>query len=131
MIILCYTFFMPFRIAIIEDELPILQLYSLKFDLEGFEVFQATNGSDGLKTIEKHQPDLVLLDLRMPHMSGEEMLKKLRATEWGASIRVVILTNLSRDEAPASLRFLGISGYIVKANHTPKQVVDTVKSILH
>ena len=121
---------MPFRIAIIEDELPILQLYSLKFELEGFEVFTATSGRDGLRIIEKHQPDLVLLDLRMPHMSGEEMLKILRAKEWGATTRVLILTNLSRDEAPASLRFLGISGYIVKANHTPKQVVDTVRMIL-
>ena len=121
---------MPFRIAIIEDELPILQLYSLKFELEGFEVFTATSGRDGLRIIEKHQPDLVLLDLRMPHMSGDEMLMKLRQTEWGAEVRVVVLTNLSRQEAPANLRFLNVDRYIVKANHTPAQVVQVVREIL-
>ena len=42
----------------------------------------------------------------MPGMSGDELLAKMRATEWGADIRVIILTNLSRDEAPSSLRFL-------------------------
>lgn len=121
---------MPFRIAIIEDELPILQLYSLKFELEGFEVFTATSGRDGLRIIEKHQPDLVLLDLRMPRMSGDEMLMKLRQTEWGAEARVVVLTNLSRQEAPANLRFLNVDRYIVKANHTPAQVVQDRKSVV-
>ena len=129
---MCYSNYrMQTKIVIVEDEIPILQLYTMKFELEGFEVHAATNGKDGLKTIEKHQPDLVLLDLRMPNMSGDEMLKRLRETDWGASVRVLILTNLSRNEAPASLQFLGISGYIVKANHTPKQIVDMVRSTLH
>ena len=118
-------------IAIIEDELPILQLYRYKFELEGFDVHGASNGADGLKLIRKVKPDLVLLDLRMPHMSGDEMLIKLRETEWGADVRVAILTNLSRAEAPASLRFLGVEQYIVKANHTPAQVVAMVRDILH
>ncbi len=117
-------------LAIIEDELPILQLYRLKFELEGFEVFTAASGRDGLKIIKEHGPDLVLLDLRMPHMSGDEMLAKLRETEWGAATRVAILTNLSREEAPASLRFMGVERYIVKAHHTPAQVVAIVRDIL-
>jgi len=66
----------------------------------------------------------------MPGMTGEEMLAKMRAHEWGADVRVVILTNLSRDEAPPSLRFLGVSRYVVKAHHTPAQIVDIVREVL-
>ena len=118
------------RLIIIEDELQILQLYQLKFELEGFEVHTARDGREGLRLIKETKPDLVLLDLRMPHMSGDEMLAKLQAADWGADVHVAILTNLSRTEAPASLRFLGVERYIVKANHTPAQVVAIVREIL-
>lgn len=117
-------------IVIIEDEAPIAQLYKLKFEMEGFTVTTARDGIEGLQVLEKSQPDLVLLDIRMPRMNGDEMLMKLRATEWGAGIRVIILTNLGRQEAPASLRFLGVERYIVKANHTPTQVVAVAREVL-
>lgn len=117
-------------IAIIEDEFPIARLYKLKFEMEGFMVKTAPDGANGLRLVEDLRPDLVLLDLRMPRMSGDEMLMRMRATEWGANIRVIILTNLSRQEAPASLRFLNVERYIVKANHTPSQIVAIVREIL-
>lgn len=117
-------------IAIIEDEIPIAQLYKLKFELEGFTVHVAHDGHQGLQLIKEIRPDLVLLDLRMPRMNGDEMLAKMRATEWGAEARVMILTNLSRQEAPSSLRFLNVERYIVKANHTPAQVVAMVREVL-
>ena len=117
-------------VAIIEDEAAIRLLYQKKFELEGFEVRVASDGREGYKLIEKVRPALVLLDLRMPHMSGDEMLLKLRQTEWGADIRVIILTNLSRQEAPASLRFLDVERYIVKANHTPAQIVGIAREVL-
>lgn len=117
-------------IAVVEDEPAIRMLYQKKFELEGFVTITANDGYEGLKIIKKSKPDLVLLDLRMPRMSGDEMLTKLRAVEWGADVRVIILTNLSRDEAPAALRFLGVERYIVKANHTPAQVVAIVRDVL-
>ncbi len=120
---------MPY-IVIVEDEYAIAQLYKLKFELEGFDVAVASNGGDGLRLIKHKKPDLVLLDLKMPYMSGDEMLAKMRATAWGAEVRVAILTNLSRDEAPSSLRFLGVERYIVKANHTPAQVIAIARDIL-
>ena len=70
------------KIAIIEDELAIRDLYAFKFKLEGFEVYSASNGEEGLKVIEKEKPELILLDLKMPVMSGEEMLEKLRTYDW-------------------------------------------------
>lgn len=118
------------KIVIVEDEISIQRLYKTKLELEDYSVTTASNGSDGLKAIKSVKPDLVLLDLRMPGMNGDEMLAKLRQTDWGAGIRVIILTNVSRDEAPASLRFLGVSRYIVKAHHTPAQLVAIIHEVL-
>lgn len=118
------------KIAIIEDELSICEMYRSKLAGNGYNIKVAHNGQDGLELLEDFLPELILLDLRMPIMDGAEMLAKLRETEWGAKMRVIILTNISRDEAPRSLQFLNIDRYIVKAHYTPSQVLDVIKEIL-
>lgn len=118
------------KIAIIEDDAAIRQLYEFKFESEGFTVKSADNGKNGLALVESFQPHLILLDLRMPVMNGDEMLMRMRSEDWGGGVRVIILTNISRDEAPRTLRFLSIDRYVVKAHHTPKQIVEVAKEIL-
>lgn len=120
-----------YRIAVIEDDPPIRDMYQVKFELSGFTVQTASDGAGGLQLCQAFQPHLILLDLLMPKMNGDEMLQCLRAEEWGADMRVIILTNLSRSEAPHALRFLGIDRYIVKAHTTPAQVVDIAKEVLN
>ena len=117
-------------LVVIEDESSLRELYRTKFELAGFDVATAADGFAGLNACEQKRPDIILLDIRMPVMSGDEMLEKLRQTEWGSDIRVVILTNISRDEAPARLRYLSVDRYIVKAHHTPAQVLQVVSDIL-
>ncbi|MDB5181860.1 MAG: hypothetical protein JWP13_623 [Candidatus Saccharibacteria bacterium] len=118
------------KILIVEDDDAIRNLYTMKLQREGFTTAEACNGSHGLKEAKTFAPDLILLDLRMPVMSGDEMLIRLRETDWGSSMRVVILTNISKSEAPHSLRFLRVDRYVVKVHHTPTQVVEMVKEIL-
>lgn len=118
------------KIAIIEDDATINQMYRMKFEADGFEVQVADNGRDGIAIVEKFNPDMVLLDLGMPEMSGDEALAEIRKHEWGKKIPVIILTNLGEEEAPKHLRSLGIHSYIVKANLTPKEVVMRVKEAL-
>ena len=118
------------KIAIIEDDIVISQMYRMKFESEGFEVQTAENGKLGVELCEKMRPDMILLDLRMPEMSGEEALKKIRATDWGKRTPVIVLTNLGEEEAPDSLRALGVHSYIVKADFTPRQVIERVKQAL-
>ncbi len=115
------------KIAIIEDDLAIAQMYRLKFESEGYDVQIAENGKLGLELCEQMKPDVALLDLMMPEMNGDEMLEKLRQTEWGKSIKVIILTNVGEQEAPEGLKSLDVSAFIVKADMTPKQVADLVK----
>lgn len=119
------------KVVIVEDEPSINEMYRLKFEFEGFEVRSAFNGQEGLQIIDDFKPLVVLLDLKMPVMSGEDMLEKLRSTDAGSDVRVIVLTNISRDEAPHKLRFLNVDRYMVKAHHTPSQVVDVVKQILN
>lgn len=117
-------------ILIVEDEPAIAEMYRFKLMQADYKVLVATDGQEGLEACEQHKPDLVLLDIKMPVMTGDEMLTRLRKTDWGANIRVVILTNISRDEAPHTLRVLHVDRYIVKAHHTPAQVLDIVNEIL-
>lgn len=118
------------KIAIIEDDAVINQMYRIKFEAAGFDVQVANNGKSGVDMVESFAPDIILLDIQMPEMNGDEALKKIRAQTWGARIPVIILTNLSSEEAPKSLKELGVRDYIVKAELTPSQVVSRVKDTL-
>lgn len=119
------------KIAIIEDDSVISQMYRMKFEAEGFDVQLADNGKRGVAMVESFRPDIILLDLQMPEMTGEEALKEIRTEEWGKNIPVIILTNMGAEEAPKSLSSLDIHSYIVKAELTPRQVVDRVKIALN
>jgi CheY-like chemotaxis protein len=119
-----------FKAAVIEDDHDLQFLYKLKLEREGFTVVTAGNGEDGLRVVEETRPDIILLDLMMPVMSGGEMLARLRALPWGSGMHVIVLTNISKDEAPQALRFLHVDRYVVKAHHTPAQIVSIVREIL-
>jgi DNA-binding response OmpR family regulator len=117
-------------IVVVEDDKAIRDMYTWKLEAEGFKVFGAENGQTGIALIEEVKPDLILLDIRMPIMNGNDMLEKLRSTDWGSSIRVIILTNLSKDEASHKLRLLNVDRYVVKAHSTPAQILSTINDVL-
>ena len=118
------------KIAIIEDDPVISQMYRMKFEADGFEVSLANNGERGVALVEAITPDMILMDLQMPEMGGAEALGLIRKTEKGKDIPVIILTNLGEEESPKEIRALGIHSYIVKAELTPRQVVQRVKEAL-
>jgi DNA-binding response OmpR family regulator len=118
------------KIAIIEDDPTINQMYRMKFEADGFEVQVADDGQRGVTLVESFAPDLVLLDLQMPRMGGAEALAEMRTHDWGKNTPVIILTNLGVEEAPKSLKTLNVHSYIVKADLTPRQVVSRVKDAL-
>jgi DNA-binding response OmpR family regulator len=118
------------KIAIVEDDQAISQMYRFKFEAENYQVDTAENGVLGLQLAESMKPDIILLDLMMPQMTGDEMLEKLRATDWGKNIKVIILTNMGEQEIPARVKELGVSGVILKADMTPRQVAEIVKKQL-
>ena len=118
------------KIAIIEDDAVISQMYRMKFEADGFEVQLANNGKRGVAMVENFLPDLILMDLQMPEMNGAEALAAIRKEKWGKDIPVIILTNLGQEESPKEIKNLGIHSYIVKAELTPRQVVQRVTEAL-
>ena len=118
------------KVAIVEDDVAIAQMYRFKFEAEGYQVETAENGRLGLELAEKMRPDMILLDLMMPEMTGEELLTAMRKTAWGKDIKVVVLTNRGEQEIPDSVREQGVTAVILKADMTPRQVAELVKGAL-
>ncbi|MBC7869134.1 response regulator [Candidatus Saccharibacteria bacterium] len=118
------------KIAIIEDDPVISQMYRMKFEADGFDVQLANNGKRGVALVQAFSPDIILLDLQMPEMDGAEALAIIRKDEPSKNTPVIILTNLGEEESPKEIRSLGIHSYIVKADLTPRQVVQRVKEAL-
>ncbi len=105
-------------------------MYSLKLNNQGFKVFQANNGTDGLMSTEKEKPDLILLDIMMPQLDGFGVLKELKSKKETKNIPVILLSNLGQDEDVQKGKELGAADYLVKANMTPMQVVTKIKEVL-
>ncbi|MCA9329874.1 response regulator [Candidatus Saccharibacteria bacterium] len=118
------------KVAIIEDDQAISQMYLIKFQNEGFNVELAENGRLGLELCERMRPDIILMDLMMPEMNGDEMLTELRKTTWGKTVKVVVLTNMGEQEIPESVKNQNVSAVILKADMTPRQVAELVKKVI-
>jgi len=118
------------KIAIIEDDMAIVQMYRMKFEHEGYEVATAPDGNSGLELISSFKPDVVLLDLMMPNMNGLDMLKQLRSQANGRDAKVVVLTNMGDTETATRVYKMAADDYIVKAEMTPKQVTERIQTLL-
>lgn len=118
------------KIVIVEDNSALAEIYKVRLELIGYKCFVAPDGEIALSLIERERPDLVLLDLMIPKISGGEVLERMRASDWGKNTRVYVISNLNENEAPANLRQLGIEGYAVKANLNDDDLDRLVDSIL-
>jgi len=117
-------------VLIIEDDPLLTKMYETKFVSEGFAVTKAADGEEGLKVALSGHPDMILLDVMMPRLSGIDMLSQLRTDSWGASAPVIILSNLSQEQEGEKAKALGVKEYLVKANFTPAELVEKVRSHL-
>lgn len=118
------------KIVIVEDKAELAEIYKTRLELLGYTCFVAYDGQTALNLIEHEQPNLVLLDLMVPVIAGDQILKIMRAAPWGRRIPVLILSALNEVDAPEGLRTLGIEGYAVKANLTNNQLDILVDNIL-
>jgi len=118
------------KICIVEDEPALLEMYNMKFTAEGYQVLTANNGEDGLKMIQKSNPDLVLLDLVMPRMDGYQVLAALRKNSETLKTKVYIFSNLGQSSEVERGIAEGADGYFVKSNLTPSQLAVEVGKIL-
>ena len=118
------------KILIVEDELFIAEMYKIKFESYGHEVVIAHDGEEGIQVASKFMPDLVLLDLMMPHKDGYQTLKELREDERTKLLKVFILSNLGQKEEIDKGIELGADGFFVKAHLTPTQLLEKVNKLI-
>ncbi|PIY97035.1 MAG: response regulator [Candidatus Kerfeldbacteria bacterium CG_4_10_14_0_8_um_filter_42_10] len=118
------------KILLIEDDKMLLEMYSSKFNREGYDIVTAENGSDGLKLAKENKPDLILLDIILPKLDGFATLKEIRGDANIKNTPVILLTNLGQDQDIQKGKALGADDYFVKANHTPTEVVEKVRELL-
>ncbi len=119
------------KVLIVEDETPLRNAVSDILSFEGFDVFQAKNGQEGLDLALKEHPDIILLDLMMPIMDGLTMLEKLRVDqEYGKNAAVILLTNINDPEKVAMATEAGSYDFLVKSDWNIEDVVVKIKTRL-
>lgn len=116
-------------ILVVEDETDILDVVQYNLKKNGFDVFTATTGEDGLRVADRETPDLVLLDLMLPGLDGHEICRRLRASERTREIPVIMLTARSTEADVVSGLTLGADDYITKP-FRPAELVARVKAVL-
>ena len=114
---------MGHRVLIIEDDEVLRDIYSLKFEMEGFDVATATDGQAGLEQVEQHQPQLIILDMLMPRLGGIEFLRRFRDQYPESPAIILVASNKSNTETVTAAKKLGAAEYIVKAQLTPEEIV--------
>lgn len=120
------------KVLIVEDEAPLLQILVEKFTREGFTALGAKDGAEGLKMALSEQPDVILLDLVMPEVTGLDVLKKLRgANEWGEKVPIIILTNLGlNDRLQGEISKYEPAYCLIKSDWEIEAIVEKVKKLV-
>lgn len=118
------------KILLVEDDAFLAGMYVAKLNLEGFEVILASDGEKGLKLAQSELPQVMLLDIILPKMSGFDVLKDLKENAKTKKIPVILLTNLGqRDDVQKGLD-LGAEDYLIKAHFMPSEVVEKIKKLI-
>lgn len=120
----------PKKILLVEDDDALASVYETRLQAEGFDTHRVPNGEDALASTLQYKPDLILLDVMMPKVSGFDVLDILRNTPETASIKIVMLTALSQAADQEKAQNLGVDDYLVKSQVVIADVVDKIRKHL-
>jgi len=118
------------KILLVEDDFSLRDIYSARFQAEGYQVATASDGEEALATAVREHPDLIVLDVMMPKISGFDVLDILRSTPETKETKVIMMTALSQDADRQRGESLGVDKYLVKSQVTLEDVIATVKQVL-
>lgn len=115
------------KILLVEDDEALAAVYRSRLELEGFEIMEVNNGEKALSAAVQFKPDLILLDVMMPKISGFDVLDIIRNTPETANIHVIMLTALSQPKDKEKAESLGVDDYLVKSQVVIGDVVERIK----
>ena len=119
------------KILFVEDDGFIIDIYVTKLKEVGFSVQSAVNGEDALAKIKQSRPDLVLLDIVLPHVTGFEFLQEIKNIPELKNVPIIILSNLGQKKEVEKGLSLGAVKYLIKAHYTPTEVVEEIRAVLN
>ncbi len=114
------------KILIVEDEAPLRKALVEEFEDAGYIVLEGVDGLEGFDVALKNKPDLILLDQLMPKLNGVGMLKQLRQDEWGATVPVIMATNMSTADTINDAIDAGANDYFIKSEVSIEDIVTLV-----
>jgi DNA-binding response OmpR family regulator len=117
----------PSRILLVEDDDSLASVYMARLQAEGFEVRRVANGEDALATAISYKPNLVLLDIMMPKVSGFDVLDILRNTPETTDLKIIMLTALSQESDKERAKALGVDDYLVKSQVVIADVIERIR----
>ena len=120
------------KVLVVEDDKPMRETLVEKFKAEGYMVVSAEDGAAGYTVATAEKPDIIVLDILMPHIDGIAMLKKLRQDPWGKDVPVVLLTNLapSTEEMNEAIATTDPAFFLIKSQLSPGDIVGKVRERL-
>lgn len=117
-------------ILLVEDDENLASVYETRLQAEGFNIKRVANGEDAIAAATQALPDLILLDVMMPKVSGFDVLDILRNTPETTNVKVIMLTALSQDSDKERAKALGVDDYLIKSQVVIADVVDKIKKLL-
>lgn len=117
----------PKRILLVEDDDSLASVYVTRLEAENFDVRRVNNGEDALATALTYKPDLVLLDVMMPKVSGFDVLDILRNTPETSGLKIIMLTALSQESDKERATSLGVDDYLVKSQVVIADVIERIR----
>ena len=118
------------RILLVEDDDSLASVYVARLQAEGFDVRRVANGEEALATALSYKPDLALLDVMMPKVSGFDVLDIIRNTPETANLKIIMLTALSQESDLERAKQLGVDEYLIKSQVVIADVVDRIRAHL-
>lgn len=118
------------KIVLIEDDPLLCEMYELMLRTKGYEIHSEMDSEKGLAYVKAISPDLLLLDIMMPHLNGLQVLEALRSDEQTKAVRVLVLSNLYDEVTVKKALALGAIGYIVKSEYGAEQIMALVEDAL-
>jgi|TARA_B100001971_G_C18086226_1_gene481016 DNA-binding response OmpR family regulator len=117
-------------ILLAEDDQFLQRMYSTKLRQQGMKVITASDGEKAVSLIQKHKPDIILLDILMPKKDGFVVLEEIKSDSKIKLIPVILLTNLSEVDDIKRARKLGADDYLIKSHFLPSEVIEVLRKYL-
>lgn len=117
------------KVLIVEDNKNICEMYAITFMRRGFTVYTAPDGRSAIQKYQNKKPDIVLLDIMMPHVDGYQVLSEIRK-DINSYTPVIMLTNLDANDFARESQLDHIDAYLIKSHHSPREVVDKTIEVL-